>query len=129
MRTHLLYLAPNFKKQNTVNKSFLRTPRNYDGTAITTHSMQELLPHALARLGTVYQDQPNLIMAAWSNLVGPQVAAMTHAVQFKDAVLWVNVRNAPLYDLLCRYERIKLLRALQAQFPRVEIRNITFRRS
>ncbi len=110
-----------------MNKSFRRTPKNYDGTAVTTHSVIDLAPRALSRLSTVYQDRPGLILAAWNTLVGPQLASMTQAVQFKDGVLWVKVNNSPLYSLLSQHEKPKLLAKLRAEFPKIEIKNIAFR--
>jgi Dna[CI] antecedent, DciA len=110
-----------------VSQSFRRTPKNYDGTHVTSHRISDLLPTALAEMGAVYRDRPDMILAAWPMLVGPQVASMTQAVQFHEGVLRVKVHNSPLYSLLSQHEKIKLLRALRSQFPKVEIKNILFR--
>lgn len=110
-----------------MSKSFRRTPKNYDGTQVTTHHVSALLTSALAGIGEVYQDQPGLIVAAWPALVGPQLASMSQAVQFHEGTLRVKVNNSPLYSLLSLREKPRLLQALRTQFPKVEIKNITFR--
>jgi hypothetical protein len=76
-----------------VGKTYFRTPKNYDGTAVTTHQMSELLPTVLAQIGKVYQQRPDLILAAWPQIIGPKLAAMTQALSFIDGVLTVKVRN------------------------------------
>lgn len=111
----------------SVEKSFRRTPKNYDGSAVTTHRVSDLLPRTLSRLSGVYQNQPQLILAAWAALIGPQLAPMAQAVGFSEGVLQVKVSNSPLYSLLSQQERPRLLAQLRAQFPQVAIKNITFR--
>ena len=110
-----------------MTKSFRRTPKNYDGTQVTTHHVRELLTSALSTIGDVYQDQSSLILGAWPALVGPQVAAMAQAVQFHEGILRVKVNNSLLYSLLAQHEKQRLLRVLRAQFPKVDIKNILFR--
>lgn len=110
-----------------MSKSFRHTPKNYDGTKLTTRQIKDLLPAALAGIHIGYQERPGLILAAWPTLVGPQLAAMTQATQFNEGVLWVKVHNSPLYSLLSQIEKPRLLKALRAQFPKVEIKNIAFR--
>jgi hypothetical protein len=104
-----------------------RTPKNYDGTALTTHHVNDLLPAILARIGEVYQDRPDLILAAWPQIIGPQLASMTRAVGFQEGVLTVLVKNSTLHSLLSQKDKPKILQSLQKKFPNVQIKNVVFR--
>lgn len=106
---------------------FRRTPRNYDGTAITTHRISELLPKVLGRIEKVYSDRPDLILASWPEIIGPQLATMTRAISFGYGILLVKVSNSTLYSLLSRIERPKLLRRLQERFPTAYVKDIHFK--
>ncbi len=110
-----------------MRKSLRRTPRNYDGTELTSHKVSELLPAILAEVGEIYSDRPDLILAAWKDLIGPQLAPMTEATAFKDGQLFVRVSNSTLYSLLSQQEKYKLLQQLKQKFPKTDIRNIIFR--
>ena len=70
-----------------MSKFYSRTPRQYDGTRITTHRMTDLLPVVLAKIGEVYQDRPDLILAIWPEIIGPKLASMTQAASFVDGIL------------------------------------------
>lgn len=104
-----------------------RTPQQYDGTKVTSHRITDLLPGVLAKIGEVYHQQPDLILAMWSDIIGPKLAAMTQAVSFTEGVLFVRVKNSTLHSLLSQYERVRLLNLLRQKFPNVGIRNICFR--
>lgn len=104
-----------------------RTPKNYDGTACTTKELSKLLTLALEKMGARFEKRPDLIIASWPELIGAKLAPMTRAVSFIDGVLTVKVKNSSLYSLLTQHEKPKLIKALQAKFPSVMIRNINFR--
>jgi predicted nucleic acid-binding Zn ribbon protein len=108
-------------------RGYRRTPKNYQGTASTNHHLQDLLPTVLSRVGEAYKERPDLVLAAWKQVVGPQLAPMTEAVSFVDGVLLVKVKNSSLYGLLRQYERPKLLKKLRERFPQTRILNIIFR--
>ncbi len=110
-----------------MKKSLRRTPRHYDGTELTTHKIGDILPLILAEVGEVYSDRPDLILAAWADLIGPQLAPMTQATAFKDGVLFVRVSNSTLYSLLSNRKSIGFCNSLQRSFPKANIRNIIFR--
>jgi hypothetical protein len=112
---------------NIVSQHPYRTPRQYDGTQVTSRRVTDLLPNVLAKIGEVYQQQPDLILAMWSDIIGPQLAPMARAVSFVEGVLLVKVKNSTLHSLLSQYERVRLLQLLRQKFPNVEIRNICFR--
>lgn len=110
-----------------VRKSPSRTPKNYDGTQITTRKVGDLLSNALLHIGNIYQDRPDLILAAWPEIIGPKLAAMTQAVSIYDGILTVKVKNSTLHSLLCRHDKFRILAIIQQRFPKTDIQNIVFR--
>lgn len=101
--------------------------RNYDGTALTTRNIRELLPRFLTQVGEKFQERPDLIIQAWPHIIGTQFASMTKASLFKEGILWVYVNNSTLYSVLSQHEKKRLLASLRSRFPAVEIKNIVFR--
>lgn len=104
-----------------------RTPKNYDGTRLTTRKMSELLPTVLEQIGEIYNERPDLIISAWSAIIGPQLASMTEAMAFTNGVLVVKVKNSSLHELLIRQDKPRILKSLRMKFPKVSINNIVFR--
>ena len=104
-----------------------RTPKNYDGTRLTTHRMVDLLPTSLKRVGNVFANRPDQILAAWPEIIGSALASMTQAIAFQDGVLSVKVKNSTLHSLLNQRDKHKILQTLRNKFPQVEIKNIFFR--
>lgn len=104
-----------------------RLPRNYNGTGITTHRIGDLLTDVLAELSIIYHERPDLLLAAWPEIIGPQLANMTQAVSFIDGILVVKVKNSTLYSLLSQHDKPKILYSLRQKFPRANIKNIVFR--
>lgn len=119
------HLTPHAAGQ--MNREIRRTPKDYKGTQLTTHRFCDLLPHVLAKIGEVYQDRPDLILASWPDVVGPQIASMTQAISFVDGILLVRVRNSTLYSLLSQNDKPAVLARLRMKFPKVKIFNIHFR--
>jgi hypothetical protein len=110
-----------------VGQPYSRTPRNYDGTQVTTHRIHDLLPNVLSKINSVYQLKPDLILAMWPEIIGSQLAGMTQAVSFVDGVLFVKVKNSTLHSLLSQNEKPRILSLLRKKFPQVEIKTISFR--
>lgn len=110
-----------------MNKIIRRTPKGYDGTRVTTHKMSDLLPAFLSQIGEVYKDRPDLILAAWPEVMGPRLAPMTKAVSYVDGVLVVKVKNSTLHSLLSQNDKPRILHSLRKKFPKADIRNIVFR--
>ncbi len=110
-----------------MSKPYSRIPKNYDGTGLTTRSMSQLLPHVLSKIGHVYHQKGEVIIATWPNIIGPSLATMTQAISFIDGVLLIKVKNSTLHSLLSRNEKPRLLRVLREKFPQVEIKTIYFR--
>lgn len=110
-----------------MSQTYSRTPRNYDGTQVTTHKIHDLLPIVLSKINSVYQLQPDLILAMWPEIIGAQLAGMTQAVSFNEGILSVKVKNSTLYSLLNQHEKTRLLSLLRKKFPQAQIKTISFR--
>lgn len=106
---------------------YSRTPKQYDGTQVTSRRMTDLLPRVLAKIGEVYQQRSDLILAMWPDIIGSKLSAMTQAVSFEEGVLYIKVKNSTLLSLLSQHEKLRLLHLLRQKFPSVNIRNISFR--
>lgn len=104
-----------------------RIPKNYDGTQPTSKQVSTLLSNLLAQVGKVYNDRPEVVVAAWPAIVGGKIATMTEAIGLENGILTVKVKNSTLYSLLNQYDKPRILSSLRAKFPSVEIRNIYFR--
>jgi hypothetical protein len=111
----------------TAKKISFRTPKNYDGTQTTTRSMANLLATALSHLNNRCQERPDLLLAAWPEIIGPKHASMTEALSFREGVLTVKVKNSTLHSLLSRHDKYRILAAIQQRFPKTNIQNIVFR--
>lgn len=107
--------------------NYYRTPKNYDGTEVTTHRVSELLPIVLSQIGKVYYQRPDLILAVWPEVIGPKLSAMTQAVSFIDGILVVKVKNSTLHSLLSQNDKPRILNVLRQKFPNVLIKTIYFR--
>lgn len=115
------------KGKKTVRQSTQRTPKNYDGTALTSHTLNNILPRVLANIAEVNKDRPDLILAAWPDIIGPKLSSMTQAVCFIDGFLTVKVKNSTFYSFLNQHEKPRLLAILRQKFPKVEIKTILFK--
>lgn len=108
-------------------KQYRRTPKNYDGTEVTTRRVSELLPSVLSKVNKMHGERPDLILASWNEIIGPRLAGMTKAVSFIDGVLHVKVKNSTLHSLLSQNDKHRILSNLRAMFPNVQIKTISFR--
>ena len=97
-------------------------------TDLTSVFLKDLLPKVLHKIEQKVGEKGDLILAAWSSIVGEKFSLVTQAYAFKEGVVYVNVKNALVYSLLTQYEKKKLLSLLQEKFPQAKIRNIVFRR-
>ena len=104
-----------------------RTPRNYNGSEVTTHRLHDLMPAVLSRISVIFADRPDLVLAAWPDVIGERLAPMTQAISFIDGVLTVKVKNSTLYYLLSQNDKPKLVQALKGKFPKIKIKTILFR--
>lgn len=110
-----------------MKRYYSRTPKDYDGTALTARQVSDLLPGVLSKISESYQESPDVVIAAWPDIIGPQLAAMTQVVSFLEGVLTIKVRNSTLYSLLSQKDKARILNSLRVRFPNVKINNIFFR--
>lgn len=101
--------------------------KNFDGPELTTHHIKDLLPTVMQSIGGRFKERPDLILAAWPEVIGPQFAPMTTPVSFEEGVLVVKVKNSTLYALLNHYEKFRILESLRQKFPSTPFHNIQFR--
>lgn len=105
----------------------LRKPRGYDGAELTCRQLSDLLPDLMSGIGRMHKERPDLILAAWPDVIGSKLAPMTRAFSFETGTLTVLVKNSTLYSLLSQHEKPKLLKKLREKFPSATIQNIVFR--
>lgn len=103
-----------------------RNPKDYAGTHRTSHFLAQIAPTVVETLRKGVQDNPDTVLLAWPEVVGPVHAQMARAEQFSDGTLVVKVKNSTLYSLLCQDKR-RILDRMRCKAPSVEIRNIIFR--
>lgn len=87
----------------------------------------DLLGKVLGQIQEKFQDRPDLILAAWPQIVGPQIAQMTRAVSFDKGIFLVHVKTSTLYALLHQREKGRLLKMLRTQFPQAKIQDLIFK--
>ena len=93
----------------------------------TNKQIKDLLPSVLKEIHAAQRERPDLILAAWPELIGAKLLPMTKAVAFVSGILIVKVNNSTLYSLLKTQERGRLLLKLREKFPAAHIKNIDFR--
>lgn len=120
-------ILPLLNQGEIVAQAYQRTPKNYDGTRPTTHRLSDVLPAIASGLEIDQQKRPDLILAAWPEIIGPRLAPLAQAVRFEKGTLFVKVKNSSIYHLLSQYEKAKLLLKLQEKFPHSEICHLMFR--
>lgn len=96
-------------------------------TATTTRHLKQLLPRFLAEIGKVYQNRPDIVIAAWPEIIGKDLAPMTEAISFIDGILTVKVKNSTLYSLLSQSDKPRILKNLRDKFSSTLIKTIHFR--
>jgi len=89
--------------------------------------MGDVLPSVLAFVEKNFADRPDLIIAAWPDIIGAKFAGFTRAESFIDGVLVVRVANSTLLSLLSLYEKPKLLGSLKERFPTAHIEQLVFK--
>ena len=110
-----------------MQRPYSRTPKNYDGTAVTTHHVGDILSRVMAKIGERQEQRPDLILGSWPEVIGPKLAAMTQAISFAEGILIVKVKNSTLHSLLSQHDKHRLLSSLRQRFPQVSIKTIVFR--
>lgn len=108
-------------------KSERKRSHHYDGPLSNTRHIRQILPQILEDIGRMYQNRPDLVIAAWPEVIGSQLAMMTRAVSFFDGILTVKVNNSTLYSLLNQNDKPRIIKNLRDKFPGTMIKTIIFR--
>lgn len=95
-------------------------------TATTSKNLKQILPSIMREIGQNHRERPDLVLAAWPELIGQKLAPMTKAISLVEGVLTVRVSNSSLLSLLAQHESPRLLKELRKKFPNVNIRTIRF---
>lgn len=103
-----------------------KRPWHYDGHLPTTRHINQVLPRILHDIGKRYHDRPDLVLAAWPDVIGSKLAPMAQAVSFCDGFLVVKVNNSTLYSLLSQNDKPRLIQNLRDKFPQTVIKSILF---
>jgi hypothetical protein len=96
-------------------------------TPPTNKLFQEVSQSVLKKILSNHTIRPDLILAAWPQVIGEKFAPMTEALSFCEGVLTVRVNNSTLYSLLMQHERVRLLAVLKKRFPKANIEKLLFR--
>ncbi len=104
-----------------------RLPRHYDGQQLTSRHICQLLPLFMEDIGKKVDERPDLVCAAWPQVIGEQLAPMTQAVSFVEGILTVKVKNSTLFSLLTQNDKPRLIQSLRDKFPGTVIKTIFFR--
>jgi hypothetical protein len=110
-----------------VKRSRNRRPYGYDGSGKTSWLAAELAGSLMQEITQVIGERPDLILAAWPEIIGSQLATMTEAISFLNGVLTVKVKNSTLLSLLNQREKSRVISLLRERFPKVTFANIIFR--
>ena len=123
----LLWYNGSSRMVNNVTKHRRHREKPYNTTALTTRRLDDLLPGVLQKIGRIHQMRPDLVLAAWPEIIGEKLAPMTQAVSFEEGILVVKVKNSTLHSLLSQNDKFRILRKLRQKFPKMAIKNIVFR--
>jgi len=104
-----------------------RRPKGYNGTGRTSRRLSEILPQVVQKMGRVYKERGDLILASWPQIIGPSLSTMAEAHSFEEGILYVNVKNSSLLALFQQNDKAKILENLRRKFPNTSIKNIIFR--
>jgi hypothetical protein len=110
-----------------MKKLYRRTPRNFDGTKNTGHSIGPLLSDILLQMEQRVKGNVEEIATGWKSVIGEALAPMTDVASFEKGILTVKVKSSTLYSLLCQHEKNRLLSELQKKYSKEKIRDLKFR--
>lgn len=116
-----------YRRYDMGSRFTTRANRYYDGPLPTSRHIRNLLPRFLEDMGRKIDERPDLILAAWPEVIGQQLAPMTQAISFLEGVLVVNVKNSTLYSLLSQNDKPRLIKNLRDKFPGTLVKTIFFR--
>lgn len=108
-------------------KNGRRHPKNYNGAKKTTWFASDLATLIVKRVTQTTEERPDLILAAWADMMGKERADRIQAERFVKGVLYVCVSNSMLFSLIRAREKEQYLNELRRRFPKTQIERIFFR--
>ena len=91
------------------------------------YHVSELTKQFLASIDQKEGSALSQIKLAWPQLVGAVIASKSSVIDLQEGVLWVQVSQSTVLSVLSSTEKPRLLRILQKRFPKISIRDISFR--
>ncbi len=114
--------APSYSRYNK------DIPYRGETPELTSVYLKELLQRYLCVVSEKSALKPDLVLKTWSQVVGPQIAAMTKATRFDQGSLYVAVKNSTLLSILSSGpDKKRLLREISLRLPGVQVQDIVFR--
>jgi hypothetical protein len=101
--------------------------QNQKNTKTTTKSVSNLCSDFLSRVTKLCEGRSDLILLAWSEIIGEKLAPMTRATRFFEGILYVDVSSSSLLSILTYKEKKFLIKKLKEKFPKADIKDIRFR--
>ncbi len=96
-------------------------------TDTTLKSITRLCPNFLKKVTTACDQRSDLVLLAWPEIIGEELAPMTCAHRLYEGVLEVKVSNSTLLSILTYKEKRILLKKIKEKFPKTDIKDIRFR--
>ncbi|MBS0634675.1 MAG: DUF721 domain-containing protein [Verrucomicrobia bacterium] len=99
-----------------------------ESTKLTSRKLNDLLPKVMANVEAKFNQKPQILLDAWPQIVGKELAPMTRADRFDEGVLHVKVKNSTLLSLLSNpHDKKRLIELIRKKISGISIRNIEFR--
>ena len=103
-----------------------RIPKNYDGNKPTGRKIEDLLPQMAQHLFQGLEKNRETIFQAWNEILGEKLSPMAIPVDYKNNILYIQVKNSSLYSILKLQQKAMLLKKIKESLPNVPIENIVF---
>jgi hypothetical protein len=88
--------------------------------------LKDLVGGALLELEGQRTSRPDLVLAAWQEIIPEAWQRLTEATSFEKGVVVIKVKNGALYQLLAVQPQHQLLKKLQEKAPNVAIKSFKF---
>lgn len=104
-----------------------RIPYGYDGPLPTGRTIKRLLPKLMEKIDETQQQQPNVVLQTFQQILGAELSKIALAKSYSDGVLYVLVKNSTFLSVLHSHEKGRLLSQLREKCPKHRFDNIVFR--
>ncbi|MFZ4772854.1 MAG: DciA family protein [Chlamydiia bacterium] len=104
-----------------------RIPYGYDGPLPTGRTIQRLLPKMLEKIGVTHEQQPNVVLEMFQEILGKELSKIAVAKSYHDGILNVTVKNSTFLSVLHTHEKGRILSQLRLKCPNQRFDNIVFR--